>query len=137
MTDAGDSFIAHPDKIRIMGRGCRQEVTGLTVNEKCAVSREDIRSFRSLLHRLETKGPNFCTWRGSGERILAKIDGYTAYLKMVDKEKYADLTAEAGTLLIRHGFQHTIRIPAKRAVDAQAPALKNTFFAKLKRLFGR
>jgi retron-type reverse transcriptase len=116
-----EGFIVHPDKVRTMGRGRRQEVTGLTVNDKPAVSREDIRAYRSLLHRLETKGPAACTWRGTSDRILAKVDGYRSYLIMVDKERYASLCQKAEALLKRYGFKQEIRHPRKPSGTAPPP----------------
>ncbi len=50
-------FTVHPDKTRVMRSHRRQEVTGLTVNERIAVPRDTLRRFRALLHRIETTGP--------------------------------------------------------------------------------
>jgi len=135
-----EGFIVHPEKVRTMGRGRRQEVTGLTVNDKPAVAREDIRAFRALLHRLETKGPEDCTWRGTTDRILAKVDGYRSYLIMVDKERYSALCYKAESLLKRLGFKQVIRHPKKNA--AAPPPLpsekpKEGFFSRIRKWMGK
>lgn len=52
-----DRFILNQEKTRIQGKAFRQEVTGLTVNEKVNVSRQFYRSYRTLLHLYKSKGP--------------------------------------------------------------------------------
>jgi retron-type reverse transcriptase len=110
-----EGFHLHPDKLRTMGKGRRHEVTGLVVNQRLSVPREDVRAFRSLLHRLEAKGPAACSWRGAGDRILAKVSGFANFLMMVDPERHAPLHGKAMELLTRYGFRHEIRHPAKKA----------------------
>lgn len=116
-----EGFHLHPDKLRIMGKGRRREVTGLIAGEKPSVPREDVRAFRALLNRLEKSGPADCSWRGEKRHILAKVMGYANYLHMVDAEKYAGLTGKAETLLARYGFKQEIRHPKKRPPAPVAP----------------
>lgn len=144
-----EGFIVHPDKVRTMGVGRRQEVTGLTVNEQVSVPRQDVRAFRSLLHRLEKTGPVGCTWRGQGDRILAKVDGYSSYLHMVDPKRYATLIKQAKTLLTRHNYSHETRYPGKANLNLDSQKATKTVkgagnklerkgvFGFLKKLFGR
>jgi hypothetical protein len=58
----------YPDKLRLMRLGRHQQVTGLTVNERPAVPREQLRRFRALLHQLEHDGPEGKTWNGASGR---------------------------------------------------------------------
>ena len=109
-----EGFQIHPDKLRIMGKGRRREVTGLIVGEKPSVPREDVRAFRALLNRLEKHGPAGCSWRGETRHVLAKVMGYANYLRMVDAERYAGLGTKADSLLARHGFKQEVRHPKKR-----------------------
>lgn len=104
-----EGFVVHPDKLRIMGKGRRREVTGLVVNEKAGVPREDVRAFRALLHRLEKQGPQACSWRGEGRHVLAKVQGFSNYLKMVDETRHEALCKKAADMLDRHGFKPEIR----------------------------
>lgn len=113
-----EGFHLHPDKLRIMGKGRRREVTGLIVGEKPTVPREDVRAFRALLNRLEKHGPAGCSWRAESRHILAKVMGYANYLRMVDAERYAKLTAKADSLLARHGFKQEIRHPKKPSASS-------------------
>jgi retron-type reverse transcriptase len=109
-----EGFQIHPDKLRIMGKGRRREVTGLIVGEKPSVPREDVRAFRALLNRLEKHGPDGCSWRGETRHILAKVMGYANYLRMVDAERYENLGSKADALLARHSFKQEVRHPRKR-----------------------
>lgn len=140
-----EGFHLHPDKLRIMGKGRRREVTGLVVAEKPAVPRADVRAFRALLHRLDKKGPQACTWRGESRHILAKVGGFANYLKMVDAERHEGLCRKAGELLARHGFKQEIRHPKKRPAPPLAPppmpgrsgGKKGGFWQWLMGLFGK
>src|SRR3712207_8305113 len=43
-------------KTRVMRRGGRQEVTGLTVNDRPSVAREELRTLRAILHNAARRG---------------------------------------------------------------------------------
>jgi len=116
-----EGFQLHPDKLRLMGKGRRREVTGLVVGDKPSVPREDVRAFRALLHRLESKGPDACAWRGESRHVLAKVRGFANYLRMVDAERHALLCEKAEALLKRHGFKQEIRHPRKVVVPPPIP----------------
>jgi RNA-directed DNA polymerase len=62
-------------------------VTGIVVNKKLSVSRDQRRKFRALLHNLATKPGFVPTWgkNSSGFGIL----GYANFMKMVDPVKAA------------------------------------------------
>lgn len=45
-----NGFIINESKVRLQSKGCRQEVTGLIVNEKANVKRRYIRQIRAMLH---------------------------------------------------------------------------------------
>ncbi|MCW1922232.1 reverse transcriptase family protein [Luteolibacter arcticus] len=142
-----EGFHLHPDKLRTLGKGRRHDVTGLTVNESLSVPRNDVRNFKALLHRMEKSGPVGCTWRGCGDRILARVGGFANYLMMVDAARHADLHKRAMALLKRHGFQPEIRHPAKRQgpppfpTPSAPPALPSSeastgLLGKIRRWFG-
>jgi hypothetical protein len=139
-----EGFHLHPDKLRTLGKGRRHDVTGLTVNERLSVPRDDVRNFKALLHRMEKSGPAGCTWRGCGDRILARVGGFANYLMMVDAERHVNLHKRAMALLKRHGFQPEIRHPAKRQTtssSATPPALPASagapgLWSKIRRWFG-
>lgn len=51
-----NSFKINEEKIRIRGRGTRQLVTGIIVNEKCNFTRRTYRNLRVLFHNINVKG---------------------------------------------------------------------------------
>lgn len=115
-----EGFAEHPEKTRLMRKGRRQEVTGLTVNSQVSVPREKVRAFRALLHRLETKGLAGATWDGSSERLLARMRGYASFLHMVDAERFAPLVEKAQSLATALGYQHEIRFPRKPPLSSNS-----------------
>ncbi|MGH2898505.1 MAG: reverse transcriptase family protein, partial [Solirubrobacteraceae bacterium] len=100
-----EGFSVHPDKIRVVRKGRRQEVTGVVVNERPAVVRAELRRFRALLHHIDKDGPDGKRW-GHGDDVLAAALGFASYVAMVDPTKGAALRAQV--LALR------ARFPAKR-----------------------
>ena len=97
-----ESFKINKDKSRLCHRGMRQEVTGLTVNNKTNVSRKYIKQLRVLIHNWEVKGydeaqaifaehykeTNTRHLLSKGEHHIENIiSGKLMYLKMVKGEK--------------------------------------------------
>jgi len=84
-----EQLVLHPDKLRIMHQGKRQEVTGIVVNDKPNVDRKTVRQFRALLHQIETTGIEGKAWNGVAEKgkLLNTIQGFANYYKMVNPEK--------------------------------------------------
>jgi retron-type reverse transcriptase len=88
-----EGFVIHPEKGRVQRSAGRQTVTGIVVNEKPSVPREERRRLRAILHGARRTGlaaqnregrPYFEAW----------LRGKLAYLYMVDREKGAKLLAE-------------------------------------------
>jgi len=94
---ASEGFAIHPDKIRVVRRGRRQEVTGIVVNERPAVPRVELRKFRALLYQIEKDGPAGKTW-GAGGDVLAAAQGFASYVAMVDPAKGEALRARVAAL---------------------------------------
>lgn len=96
-----EHFTINPNKTRMGHRGIRQEVTGLTVNNKPNVSRNYVRQLRTLLHNWEMKGyqkaqteflahyaeinTKNLQWDGT-HKIENIIAGKLLYMKMVKGE---------------------------------------------------
>ncbi len=79
LTDEG--FTVHPEKIRVMHQGARQEVTGIIVNEKLGIDRKKLRQFRAMLHQLQTKDATVLL---PGKESPANVViGYANFVKMV------------------------------------------------------
>jgi retron-type reverse transcriptase len=88
-----EGFAVHPDKVRVVRRARRQEVTGVVVNEKPGTPRDDLRRFRALLHHIDKDGPAGKTWGHSTAPVLDVALGFASYVAMVDAAKGAALRA--------------------------------------------
>jgi retron-type reverse transcriptase len=81
-----EGFALNPKKSRVQRAARRQEVTGVVVNAKPSLAREELRRLRAILHGAKTTGlaaqnregrPDFEAW----------LRGKIAYVAMVDREK--------------------------------------------------
>ena len=99
---ASEGFTVHPDKTRVMRRGSRQEVTGLTVNERVAVPRDMLRRFRALLHQIEATGPAGKRW-GKARDVMDAASGFACFVRMVTPEIGEELLNQVRRLEERHG----------------------------------
>jgi len=99
---AAEGFHVHPDKVRVVRRGRRQEVTGVVVNERPAVPRVELRKFRALLHHIEKDGPTGKTWGAGGSDVLASALGFASFVAMVDPAKGEALRARVLALRARY-----------------------------------
>lgn len=97
ITDQG--FRINKEKTRLQKRGARQEVTGITVNEKLNVSQKYVRNIRNILYIWDRYGyatafnkffPKYNDEKGhikKGNPDMANVlDGKLMYLKMVKGE---------------------------------------------------
>jgi retron-type reverse transcriptase len=89
-----EGFTPHPDKQRVMRRGARQEVTGVVVNAKPSVSREERRKLRAALHRAGKQGVEAATWQGHAATRDVLV-GYARFVKMVDARQGQPLLQRA------------------------------------------
>jgi RNA-directed DNA polymerase len=109
---ADEDFKLHPKKLRIMRKGARKEVTGIVVNEKPAIIREEYRRFRSLVFQVEKDGPQGKHWNNS-RNLLAAMRGYANFIAMVDPEKGKPLVERVKAICVKHQYKHVIRHPKK------------------------
>jgi len=122
-----EGFVVHPDKTRVHRRGRRQEVTGITVNDKLGVERKTLRRFRAVLHQIEREGPEGKTWGAAGTHVLASISGYANFVWMVDPDKGRPLKARVAAIVEKHGgipvsSSATSRVaPTPAAAPEEAP----------------
>ncbi|QDV38457.1 reverse transcriptase family protein [Tautonia plasticadhaerens] len=94
---AAEGFVEHPSKTRIMRRGGRQEVTGVTVNDRPNVSRRELRTLRAILHnaaRLGLESQN----REDHPDFASHLRGRVEFACMVDPSRagtYRDALSRA------------------------------------------
>ncbi|MCP4441674.1 MAG: RNA-directed DNA polymerase [Aureispira sp.] len=132
-----EGFVIHPNKIHVMRKGARQEVTGIVVNEKVNVNRTKLKQFRAVLHKIERNGIEGVKW-GNGF-ILQTIKGFANYVKMVNPEKGEPLVQRVKAILnkpeIKAAMQKWMSTPkapttteqdAKAAENAKTTEAENT-----------
>lgn len=103
-----EGFTIHPDKLKVMRKGDKHEVTGIVVNEKLSLDRTTLRKFRALLHQVEKTGLANKSW-GKGKNIISSMEGYANFVYMVKPELGAKLKATLGTLLQREDIKAEAR----------------------------
>ncbi|MFK8008279.1 MAG: reverse transcriptase family protein [Saprospiraceae bacterium] len=101
-TDEG--FNLHPDKLRIMHKGGRQEVTGIVVNRELGICRKTMRKFRALLHQIGQTGWEGKKW-GTSPNIIESVWGYANFVFMVKPEKGKALLEEVKSLMKKSGVE--------------------------------
>jgi RNA-directed DNA polymerase len=95
---AGEGFVVHPDKTRVMRSGGRQRVTGLIVNQApegrpdARVPRKVIRELRAAIHNREHGKP------GKGESF-EQLQGMAAFVHMCDPAKGAEFMRRLAALV--------------------------------------
>lgn len=83
---ADEGFVEHPDKTHVMGRRRRQEVTGLTVNDKLALDRAARRRLRATLHNAAKHGLASQN-RDAHPDFAAHLTGLVSYACMVEPDR--------------------------------------------------
>ena len=117
---ADEGFTMHPDKVRIMRKGTRQEVTGIVVNKKMGLPREKLHQFRALLHQLSLKGPAGLHW-GNGN-LVSSIIGYANFIKMVDPVKGAYFQQKIALLFETKRLEYPLPATGSGAASARSVA---------------
>ncbi len=95
-----EGFALNPKKGRVQRKGRRQTVTGIVVNQKLGLPREDVRKLRAILHNAKKTGLEGQNREGL-PHFEAHLRGKIAYLHMVDPQKAAPLLAQLDALAPR------------------------------------
>jgi len=90
----------HPGKTQVMRKHQRQEVTGVVVNRKPSVCREELRKFRALLFQIEKDGPEGKRWREGS--LFNSIEGYANFVAMIDADKGRPLQKRVAELRAKY-----------------------------------
>jgi RNA-directed DNA polymerase len=92
-----EGFKVNEKKTRIMRRSAAQTVTGIVVNDKPSISREELRRLRAILHRAKTEGLDAQNRDGRPD-FMAWIMGKIAFVNMVRPDVGAKLKAAFDSL---------------------------------------
>ena len=85
-----EGFVVNADKTRVMRKGRRQEVTGVVVNAKTSIARDEWRALRATLHNCAKLGLPSQN-RDAHADFAAHLAGRVAWVKMVDARRGAQL----------------------------------------------
>lgn len=137
-----ENFKLHPDKLRVMKRNNRQEVTGVVVNEKPNVPKKTLKKFRALLFQIEKDGIEGKFWNKKGN-VLAQIDGFANFIYQIDPEKGRIYKARVGAILTKYDYKTEQRklnpIPksASKSTRPRQEGLFSVLKKKISRFFRR
>lgn len=87
-----EGFALNPKKGRAQGRGGRQDVTGIVVNVKPGVPRDELKRLRAILHQAQKSGLEAQN-REKVPDFRRVLEGKIAYVMMVDRAKGQKLKA--------------------------------------------
>lgn len=102
-----EGFQLHPDKLKVMRKGDKREVTGIVVNDKLSLDRETLRKFRALLHQIDKTGLANKQW-GNGN-IISSVEGFANYVAMVKPEAGRQLKDKIKVLFNREDIKAQAR----------------------------
>ncbi len=97
-----EGLTEHPRKTHVMRRGGRQEVTGLTVNDRPSISRRELRTLRAILHTAARFGLESQN-RDGRPHFAAHLRGRVEYACMIDPDRAPALRAALVRALGRQG----------------------------------
>ena len=121
-----EGFIVNPNKVHISRKGGQKEVTGIIVNEKLNVSKEQLKTFRAVLHTLENKGADKVVFGGANLEL--SIKGFANFVNMVIPEKGQKLLEQVNNLLSKPEIKTQLaNLQAQKQVK---PNRKNQFLAE-------
>ncbi|MFD1602491.1 reverse transcriptase family protein [Flavobacterium artemisiae] len=104
-----EGFVIHPEKIHVMRKGTQQKVTGIVVNDKLNVDRNQLRKFRALLHNIEKNGWKDQKW-GKAVHVINAIEGYINYVNMVSPQKGTAFKQNLKNIIKLHGLPNIEKI---------------------------
>ncbi|MFN8671613.1 MAG: retron St85 family RNA-directed DNA polymerase [Candidatus Sericytochromatia bacterium] len=99
-----EGFFIHPKKTKIARKGSRREVTGIVINEKLSIRKDTLKKFRACLHQILRDGLKDKKW-GNSNNILASINGFYNFIKMVDKNKAETFKIQINEINKKYGFK--------------------------------
>ncbi len=87
-----EGFNENPTKRRVYRRHAQQRVTGIVVNDKLTIPRKARRRFRALLAHCKKEG--LASMVAKQPSLRAELDGFAAYVKMVQPDLGASLVRQ-------------------------------------------
>jgi RNA-directed DNA polymerase len=95
-----EGLTENPAKTKVMRKGVRQEVTGVVVNTRVSIPREERRRLRAVLHNAAREGLDAQN-RAQHPAFEAHLRGKVAYVSMVNPAQGAKLQQQLDAALAR------------------------------------
>lgn len=92
-----EGFFVNEAKFRVIRASQRQMVTGIVVNDRLRVPRDERRAFRAILNNCQTHG--IASQARGNPKFKAYLRGFASYVNMVDPDEGAELLATVTALL--------------------------------------
>ncbi|HWT00647.1 MAG TPA: reverse transcriptase family protein [Pyrinomonadaceae bacterium] len=119
-----EGFSVHPAKTRVIRRSRRQDVTGVVVNSRPNVSRQELKRFRAALYQIEKDGPAGKRW-GNAPDVIASIQGFANFVYMVNPDKGAELQRRVRSIIGKYGWE-PVTLPRQTARPKSEPPQAHT-----------
>jgi RNA-directed DNA polymerase len=116
ITDEG--FTIHPDKVKVMHKGSRQEVTGIIVNKQPGIDRKMLRRFRAVIQQISKYGLENKKWKGGN--IAAEMIGYANFVVQVKPAQGQKMKAQLQEIFSRPDIQQQLPKQEWRQVVSSA-----------------
>jgi retron-type reverse transcriptase len=97
-----EGFAINQKKSRVLRRNTAQLVTGIVVNQKPSLCREELRRIRAILHRAKTEGLEKQN-RENRPHFVAWLRGKIAYIRMVRPDLGAQYALQLNQLILAGG----------------------------------
>ena len=104
---ADEKFVVHPEKISVMRKGSRQEVTGIVVNSKPGINRKMLHRFRALIQQVSKNGLANKKWKGGN--IAAEMLGYANFVAQVKPDQGNKMKKRLQEIFLRPDIQKQIQ----------------------------
>ncbi|TAF67555.1 MAG: RNA-directed DNA polymerase [Cytophagales bacterium] len=117
-----EDFELHPDKTKIMRKGSQQKVTGIVVNQKPNVDRQQFRKFRALLHQIEQTGWENKKWGNKDAHIVYAVKGFAEFVHMINPTKGEQLKKKIAEILTKY----PATVPAKPQKEVASQTKEET-----------
>lgn len=120
-----EGLAINPDKTTVMRKGRQQRVTGIVVNKKLNIPRNDMKRFRALLHNIKMNGWKDQKWKGSSN-LPFSVKGYISFVKMVNLARGRQFEEQLALIINKHGFPETQVVISNNEVSKKeiSPVLK-------------
>lgn len=104
-----EGFAIHPDKVKVMRKGARQEVTGIVVNKKPGINRKTLHRFRALIQQVSKHGFDNRKWKGGN--TAAEMMGYANFIAQVKPAQGNKMKAQLQEIFSQPHNQRQVQQP--------------------------